>query len=189
MIPIRLLPECARAGAFIAGGFAACASLAEDVDVWIPIDPFGDPWDATHNARNLVVAYLRQEFGDKFIEQDKPGTPRGDKKDWERNRLLSTHEGYNLPIPIYRAGSVVGLGSLPYHVIVVGGDVDEVLSSFDISTHQVALHPERGLIKGEHWTPITEHGYVLKNKYSTASRLTKLAARYKWPEIGIGESK
>lgn len=191
MIPSNLLPENVRDSAFIAGGFAACPALADDIDVWVPVLSYdnSDPWDLCHKAQQQLATYLRDTFGGGFTAQDDELSKRVQNVEWARNRLLTTAEGYVMPIPIYRVGSVEVPGaSLPYHVIVVGGDIDEVLSSFDISTHQVALCPQKGVIKGEHWTPITERGFVLKNKYSTPARMLKLAKRYGWPDPGeIGQ--
>jgi len=37
MLPANLLPEPYQSTAFIAGGWAACPSLATDMDVWVPV--------------------------------------------------------------------------------------------------------------------------------------------------------
>ena len=133
MLPHNLLPIEFREVAFIAGGFAACPSLAEDIDVWVPIQTLSpNPWDDVWTARKALLTHLLQ-FPLEFTTtpEDVDGSPR------DRNRMIvrSTFEGYNLPLPIYRvAGVEVVGGSLPYHIIAVGADIDEVLSSFDIST-------------------------------------------------------
>ncbi len=179
MLPLTLLPAPYNETAFIAGGYAACPGLAEDIDVWCPVDltePSGglasNPFEVVWNERDRVVKYLRAQFGEAFIEQDGVGTPR------DRTKLQTTFEGYNLPIPIRRAGSVTLEGcSLPYHIICVGGDVDEVLSSFDISTHAIALTP-KGVVKDANWTPPMVEPKILLHKYTSAARFEKIRMRY-----------
>lgn len=173
MLPSNLLPPGTEY--FIAGGFAACPALAEDVDVWVPVDTLtaSQPWETVWRARREMVAHLRAA-GFVFTEVDGDFSPR------DRKRLLfdSTFEGYRMPLPIYRAGVVTIPGHrLPYHIILVGANVDEVLSSFDISTHQVAL-TARGVVCGDQWTPITEEPKVILQKYTTDARLKKIRARY-----------
>lgn len=180
MLPPNLLPACYTDKAFIAGGYAACPALANDIDVWIPVDTgaAANPWDEVWTARRRLLDHLTAE-GFTHTPEDNDGSPR------DRNRLIvrSTFEGYNLPLPIYRVATVqvVG-GSLPYHLIAVGTDLDEVLSSFDISTHQIAL-TTKGVVRGEHWTPTWEPPRVITAKYTTLARLEKIRNRYKGGNI------
>ena len=183
MIPRGLLPDGPDgAYAFIAGGFAACPALAQDVDIWCSIDLTGsyDPFLAVWQARDRILDHVRMfcvEQQAQFVEHDGADTERG-SWDSPRGRLTSTFEGYHMPLPIRRVGAVTIPGhTLPYHIIVVGGDVDEVLSSFDISTHMIAL-TSWGVIRGEQWTPIWEPPVVLTQKYTTPERLEKIRARY-----------
>lgn len=187
MLPVNLLPAPYTYTAFIAGGFAACPALAEDVDVWCPVDLVADdsdPFGLVWNERDRVVEYLRREFGAAFVEHDGIGSRRDTvptPPNQQRGRLVSTHEGYYLPIPIRRAGAVTIPGcSLPYHIILVGGDIDDVLSSFDITTHMVAL-TRKGVVVGEHYTPPFEEPRVITKKFTTEARMTKIRARYRWP--------
>lgn len=182
MIPNDLLPPWAHAlQPFIAGGYAACPALAQDVDVWLPMPDFVE-WEQVQATRDQLARYLHETFGARFTVQDGQGSKRDTIPAWDRHRLLSHAEGYVMPIPIYRAGSVDYPGaSLPYHLIVVGGDVDDVLSSFDITTHQVAL-TSKGVVRGEQWTPPWVRGTVLHQKYTTPERMRKLEARYGWAE-------
>lgn len=190
MLPANLLPYPQDEAAFIAGGFAACPALAEDIDVWVPVDVTGvdDPFDAVWKMRDYLVAYLRQEFGAAFTEHDGMDSRRHvvpTPPSQRHGKLLTTFEGYHLPIPIRRAGVVVVEGgSLPYHIIVVGGDVDEVLSSFDITSHMVAL-TRKGVVVGEHYTPPFEEPRVVTKKYTTEARLAKIRARYRFPVTSL----
>lgn len=67
MIPDDLLPEKYRDQAFIAGGFAACPSLANDMDVWVMAPcPFTNETGADdlrvlvhlHAVRKELLAHL-----------------------------------------------------------------------------------------------------------------------------------
>jgi hypothetical protein len=175
MIPNTLLPEQYRADAFIAGGFAACPALASDIDVWIPVSP-----GTCNAARDEILQYLR-ETQDNFSEQDGDTSPRGRIQHnvaLANSQLLSTFEGYHMVLGLRRVATVNVVGaSLPYHLIVVEGSLDDVLSSFDISTHQVALTP-KGVVKGADWTSIFEPPVVITEKYTTPQRLEKIRARY-----------
>lgn len=177
MLPHNLLPAPMQDRAFIAGGFAACPALASDIDVWVPVYEDAAGLDA---ARQRVLAHLAaQRF--LFEEQDGDGSRREQfarEKSISRDVfVVSTFEGYHLTLKIRRVATVSGIGNLPYHIILVNGDIDDVLSSFDISTHQCAL-TVRGFVPGEHWTALHEKPYVITQKYTTDARLTKIAARY-----------
>ena len=175
MIPERLLPEQYRTDAFIAGGFAACPALAADIDVWIPV-----PAGQCDFARLEILNYLNDKCID-FDEQDGEHSARRrfqDNRALANSQLLSTFEGYHTVLFLRRVAIVRLVGaSLPYHLIVVEGHIDEILSSFDISTHQVAL-TSNGVVRGEHWTPVTEPPVVITEKYTTPARIQKIRQRY-----------
>jgi hypothetical protein len=177
MLPNNLLPSDLQEIAFIAGGFAACPALASDVDVWVPV--LGDV-SVLNAARTRILSHLRLH-GFNFEEQDGRGSKR---EQFALDRSLSrdifvssTFEGYHLSLLIRRVATVSAQGSLPYHIIIVNGEVDDVLSSFDISTHQCAL-TVRGFVAGEDWTPLHEDPKVITLKYTTAERLLKIRNRY-----------
>lgn len=179
MIPRGLLPDALDQTAFIAGGFAACPALAEDVDVWVPAVP-----GECEAMRTLILAHLRAHNFD-VTEQDGEGSPRRRFQQdtaLAKSQLLSTFEGYHMVLRLRRVGTVTISGhTLPYHIIVVEGDIDEVLSSFDISTHQIAL-TARGVVKGVDWTPLWEPPLVLADKYTTPDRVRKIRTRYQIQE-------
>ena len=185
MIPPLLLPAELREEAFIAGGYAACPALAQDVDVWIP---------STHSlfkiTRVSVLDHLHRVAnahaplpGDlSFTVQDDDDSPRGRLLESDAPPpgvcQLNTFEDYNSILRLRRAATVNIVGhTLPYHIIIVEGAVDDVLSSFDISTHQVAL-TWKGVVRGEHWTPPNAPPVVITQKYTTTERLAKIEARY-----------
>lgn len=182
MLPINLLPPPYDETAFIAGGYAACPGLAEDIDVWCPVDIINvdDPFERVWSERNHIATWLHDHFS-TFVEHDGPDSPRQTRpRSWhaDHTQLNTTFEGYHLQIPIRRAGVVTLSGaSLPYHIIAVGGDVDEVLSSFDITTHAIAL-TRKGVVKSEHWTSVLDEPRVINQKFTTDARLAKIRARY-----------
>lgn len=195
MLPHGLLPpEIDEAAAFIAGGYAACPALASDVDVWITTGAIGDldDWDKVYALRLRLIEWIRSTPAlsplriTSFVEEDGDRTPRDPSRSrlagntsWFTN-LKSTHEGYIMVLPVRRVGVVTIEGhSLPYQLIAVGGSVDDVLSSFDISTHQIAL-TSKGVVKGEHWTPVWEPPVVITTKYTTPARMEKIRERYRF---------
>lgn len=195
MIPKGLLPpELDESAAFIAGGYAACPALATDVDIWITTGEIGDldDWDKVYALRLRLLEWIRSTPVmsslriTSFVEEDGDGTRRdparsrvGRNSTWFTN-LKSTHEGYIMVLPVRRVGVATIEGhSLPYQLIAVGGSVDDVLSSFDISTHQIAL-TSKGVVRGEHWTPLWEPPVVITTKYTTPARLEKIKARYQF---------
>lgn len=179
MLPLDLLPADLQPNAFIAGGFAACPALAADIDVWVSINGDAAMLDA-ECAR--VLAHLRDAAGYVYVEQDGEGSRReqfATHPSMARDQFVtSSFEGYHLSLRIRRVATVWKLGKLPYHIILVNGDVDEVLSSFDISTHQCAL-TVRGFVTGEQWTPLNEPPLVITQKYTTDERIDRISARYK----------
>ena len=177
MIPPNLLPDGTEA--FIAGGYAACPALAADIDVWVPV-AIGDK----DRVRERILAHLRQRQAVLSFEEEDPDNSARQRFQQDRtlanSQLLSTFEGYHLVIGLRRVAKVSIPGaSLPYHLIVVEGSVDDVLSSFDITTHQVAL-TEKGVVTGEQWTPLSERPRVIREKYTTPARLQKICTRYGW---------
>lgn len=177
MIPVNLLPADLQLDAFIAGGYAAFPALAADIDVWVPVK--GGVLELAA-ARERILAHVR-EMGVTIDEQDGEGSRREQfaaEPSLPRDQFItSTFENYHLTLRIRRVGTVTGLGELPYHIIVVDGDVDEVLGAFDISTHQCAL-TRRGFVRGEQWTPINAAPVVITEKYTTPERLAKIRYRY-----------
>lgn len=136
--------------AYIAGGFAADYTQAGDVDLWI----LGDP------TLEKTAAHLT-DLGAKF----KHGT-RGDSVDVEE---------------IGRSVIDVYTPLLTIHVIGVEETrIQDLLSTFDISTHRWALSRAGTLIAGEGATKPWEPGRVLTYKYpaSTDKRRIRLAQRY-----------
>lgn len=161
MIPNSLLPE--GTSYCIAGGWAACPALASDKDVWVFTEEVlsGD----IGHRREELLKHLEAE-GYDFVPQDE-----------ERDAC-----GYEGVISILRVAKVEVPGDLPIHLIVTTAkDAFDLIDSFDISTHQVALSSRGHVIKGGMFTPTTVPPIRLKDTPTTPERLRKIAARYGHP--------
>lgn len=173
MLAFDFLPEQYQRSAFIAGGYAACPSLASDIDVWVPLGFIGRSEEdhkreamAMETARRDILAHLESEFFPYKVE-DNYVTSEG-----------STDDGY--PIAVQKVARIESVHLVkPIHIMVSAGTVDDVLGFFDISTHQVAL-TRGGVLCGPGWTPITEMPQILPGSRSvkTQQRLLKIASRY-----------
>lgn len=167
MFPRTMLPEKYRDVAFIAGGYAACPALATDIDVWVPVTNAQDGVNCPElltDARQEILAYLESEF---FPYKEEDGALRG-------------QAGMSGSYPVgVRKVAVIASAHLshPIHIMVCAGTVQEILSGFDISTHQIAL-TMGGVVKGDKWTPISEPPRALKHTDTTAARMEKVAARF-----------
>lgn len=162
MIPEGLLPSREQE-AFIAGGWAACPSLASDMDVWVRVDPFERSID---KVREHLVDYLKNLFLYEFEEQAD-----------ERKSLTGVDEqGYDIEVEMRKVGKVTYFAQ-PIHIMLTYASVDKLLQCFDVSTHQIAI-TDQGIVKGEKWTPITVPPVKLKHTPTTDARMEKIAIRY-----------
>lgn len=165
MIPKGLLPPDLMDNAFIAGGYAACPALASDLDLWVYV-PQSQSLQA---ARTEILQWLESELWPFELQEDR-----------RFNRLgPSASEGYDVI-----AGKVAIVKSPhmthPIHIMVVDRSPAELLETFDISTHQVAI-VFGNVIKGSEWTPVTVPPVMLKNTPTTPERMRKIAVRYGHP--------
>lgn len=165
MLPPNLLPPGhLTTNAFIAGGYAACPALATDIDVWITVPTY----DLDH-ARSEILRWLHEQDNLVFEELTD-------------GRVDQVHspDGYGTDLNVRKVATVEHYRGTKYHLLVVDGDVDAVLDSFDVSTHQVALTPF-GVVTGENWTPTNVYPVQLRDTPTTAARMAKIAARYGYP--------
>lgn len=168
MIPRNLVPDSLYDQTFIAGGFAACPSLATDMDVWIFVD---GGLANLEDARRQVLEHLQAHFD---ISEEEGGTIRDYR---------------GVCVNILKVAFVQGF-TLPIHVMVCDAPCGIILRNFDISTHQVALTTQ-GVVKGDYWTPVTEPPVVIdgmENEH-TAERLDRIRRRYSVlrEEVAVGE--
>jgi hypothetical protein len=165
MIPKGLLPPDLEGSAFIAGGYAACPALATDIDLWVYV-----AGESLADARDRILLWLQTEMWPYETQED------------NRPQLAdSTIDGYSIissKVAIVRSPHL----SHPIHIMVCAGSIQELLETFDISTHQIALS-FGGVIKGPRWTPITERPVIIRSAtgistQKTQERLGKIATRY-----------
>lgn len=157
VLPENLIPNEFGMSGFIAGGYAACPELASDIDVWVTVPES----DNLSIARERLLAHLTAQ-GYAFEPEE------GAK---------SVSDPY--PFATVKVAIVQVPGSLPVHLLVTGGSMEQVLNDFDISTHQCAI-TRRGerVYKGDRFTPLTEEPRILKMTPTTPARLEKIRARY-----------
>jgi hypothetical protein len=171
--PVNILPEEWRSEAFIAGGFAAFPALSTDCDLWVTV-PTGNDLDA-----------VRQELLLWLAEQGFVALAQRDAQTNEDIRLTEWEE-YPIFLDNRKVARITGLrtGEIfpkPIHLIVTNGDVDQVLSGFDISAHQIALtdiwtNPTE--VEGNDYTRLDEEVRILKDTPHTRERFDRINARY-----------
>lgn len=163
MIPKGLLPPDLEGSAFIAGGYAACPALATDIDLWVYV-----AGESLADARDRILLWLQTEMWPYETQEDNRPQLAG-----------STIDGYSIisvKVAIVRSPHL----SHPIHIMVVNQSPVDLLETFDISTHQVAI-VFGNVLKGSRWTPITQPPIMLKNTPTTPYRMIKIAARYGHP--------
>lgn len=163
MIPSYLLPEDTRY--FIAGGFAACPALASDRNVWIMArDPVATRREVLEHLKETLFLDEWQELPDGQTEIVAGSSEEDHYGDG----------GTALTLKV----ATVDVTGITIHLLVTSGTVFDVLNTFDVSTHQIAITDSGGVVKGRQWTPITEPPVKLKDTPTTDARMAKIAARY-----------
>lgn len=185
MIPEKLLPEKWQPFAFIAGGYAACPSLAGDMDVWV-LAPC--PFRNRHEPEKCAFDDLRvhvwlQQRREELLTHLRRNYTRWQVAEETENRSVE-HDGVPTPYTHDLAHMVLRVAkitshSLPIHLLVVDAEFPkQVIDGFDISTHSVALVPDVGVVRGSNWTPITDVPEVLRTNEKTPDRMDKICTRY-----------
>lgn len=141
--------------AYVAGGFAADFTRATDIDLWVLADPLLERATA-----------IMDDYGVKYRQHDEAvdSVPNEDRE---------------------RSVVVVDTPLRTVHVIgTVEQTLQDLLSTFDISTHRWAMTPAGVRVAGDKATEWWETGRVLTYRFpnSTDARVKKLEARY---EISI----
>lgn len=164
MLPKELLPSDLMNSAFIAGGYAACPALASDIDLWVMAPP-----NQLGATRKTIINWLETEMWPYEVQED------------QRLSVLGPAAAYGYDVI---AGKVAIVKSPhmthPIHIMVVDRSPAELLETFDISTHQVAI-VFGNVVKGSGWTPVTVPPVMLRNTPTTPERMRKIAARYGHP--------
>jgi len=157
MIPNTLLPE--GTSYCIAGGWAACPALALDKDVWV----FADPQEDIVALRDILLKHLDDDNAEYEVEDE--------------TRSAAGYEGV---ISILRVAKVEVPGEAqPIHLLITNAkDAHDLIESFDVSAHQIALSSQGHVIKGQGFTPVTVKPVKLKETPTTDERLIKIGERY-----------
>ncbi len=157
MIPKELLPADLMGSAFIAGGYAACPALARDLDVWVLAPEAED----LESARERILAHLESTMWPY------------EALDWMTEEYGTTHA---MLVATVRSSHLTH----PVQILVTHSQPIDLLETFDISTHQVAL-VLGNVVKGSSWTPVTEPPVMLRRSPSTPVRMAKIAKRFGHP--------
>lgn len=167
MWPKNILPPDLEASAYIAGGYAACPALASDLDLWVYVQP---ERDTLANVRQRVLDWLENEMWPYEAEEN------------THKMIGEDANGYSLAsmkVSTVRSPH----WSHPVHIMVTTAQPRDLIETFDISTHQIAIVFGQ-VIKGSGWTPIIEPPVVLKMTSTTPERLEKIRKRFgfsQWP--------
>ena len=164
MIPAGLIPNIYRNSWCVAGGWAACPSLAGDKDVWI-MDP--NPLDGLLGMRKAMLDHLKDE-GFTFTEEGQEQNQHGYPPSFGIIKIAAITEP-DASHPIHLLGTLIS-------------DPLSLIGTFDISTHQIAITHDGNVVKGSDWTPINQPPRVIsvnQGKPTTPARMSKLIDRYR----------
>lgn len=167
-IPTHVLPERWREAAFVAGGYAADPTLADDIDLWVTVP---SNWEL-NGAREEILEHLTAKHF-RFYALD----------DRRTNSGVHVEQQYHVTLDYRKVAKVTGReGNWPFrkpvHVMVTNGSPLETLLDFDISTHQVAVLRSGRILPGPDWTPTSVMPVKLKDTPTTDARMKKIADRY-----------
>lgn len=145
---------------FIAGGYAACPSMARDCDVWVLVSN-GDGREVCES----ILRTLRRANVDFTEEENDPEVDQ---------------EFYDLGDGVlnWRVAKINDTPQ-PRHILVTSAlNIQQLLDNFDISTHQCALSSDGEFIRGAQWTPLSATPRAFRMGTTTPERLKKIERRY-----------
>jgi hypothetical protein len=164
---LKFVPPEARRRMVIAGGYAANPELAGDIDLWILADHKGEKFDA-----QAVVKHLREEV-DVVNVRRRAGYPN--------SNLVAAVPGVSRRwLEYHLSERAVTVDKKEIHVLVSDFRTpQELVDSFDISTHAIALDRSRFTFAKFYTSPrVTPHVARFDTPGSTLARLEKICARY-----------
>ncbi len=177
-----ILPEKYHDKWAIAGGWAACPALAEDMDVWVLGAANVD------TVRAEILACLDETL---VLGGGKLGGCGFFNHSYFRVEVQDetrTTPGYEISNVTIRKVAQLTRANLSIHLLVTDApNASDLLLGFDISTHQVAILHDGTVVKGPNWTPINMPPVMLRATSTTPTRMDKIAARYGHPS-GLTQS-
>lgn len=186
VIPENLLPIKYRQSYCVAGGWAACPALANDMDVWVYRVPVAD----LMTARVEILAHLatvNKSIRPRSFYVESQDSP---------TRIVEGFDSYlGLDVSILKVAMVepkLGRRSAikPIHLMVCSApSVQQILQGFDVSTHAVAINWNGEVHQHPFYTPPHQAPEQLLYNEKTANRMVKIAKRYGHPvplEVAIG---
>lgn len=159
---------------YVAGGAAVDLEKASDVDLWFPEAGFQTAKDFTTNLmlRDHIVTFSEAYFKNKIEDAFENSTTK--------NYTGSTVESNNKSVVIANA-YLTHLDVLLQILVTKAKDSMALISNFDISTHQAAIHTNGKIVVAKTFTLPSEPPIVLKNTINTLSRYVKICRRYGHP--------
>lgn len=164
-VPHDILPN--DMWGFVAGGYAACPSLAGDIDLWVnESDDNEDIEAATLLLRRQRILTHLMSRGFSFQEEQSLRTEAVDG------------DGYdNLPVTTMKVAKVMFYPK-PIHIMVANASIVAVLKAFDVSTHQIAVTNRDQELRGPDWTPLNVLPVAFRVTETTIARMDKITKRY-----------
>lgn len=173
---MKFVPEDLRPNMVVAGGYAACPELADDIDVWVladdEIDGLTEACDREEylgSRRHRLKMHLAG-MGTERVSADESDYA-GDHKLVTTVTALLNFSGYNRSVRI--------LDRKIQLLVVPHRTPQELVDSFDISTHAIALQRSR-FVFGRGWTRLNQTPNVLRwnQPGKSLERLLKISKRY-----------
>lgn len=165
LVPIGM-PWC------IAGGFAACPALANDIDVWV------------YQQSDLSLARTRvlEHLGEMLALAPKYGKPFVLEAVTGSEQQQASERYQNMRVNIEKVAMVYGRNGFskvkPVHLMVTDApDPSVILSGFDVSTHAVAID-QNGRVHTQNFTHPGEKPQALLRNEKTPTRMKRIAERF-----------
>lgn len=156
---------------FVAGGYAADPTLADDIDIWITVE---DSYAAADEHAKLHDWLAIAGF--QFEPQDVAAAPQM----IDVGRVDA--DGDTEYVVVFHVAVITAWRSIrfskPVHLHITSGTVLDVLRTFDVSTHAVAMRSNGQFIYGTGWTSKTVDPVILRDSPSTPARFVKISSRY-----------
>lgn len=168
MVPAGLIPKgyewC------VAGGYAACPALAQDIDVWV--------WGVATDDLETVRARLVQHLFDTYtLSKVQSGTDTRKAPNYSQPTQITILKVAEVKDVQFSFGGYTT--TKPIQIMVTdAASPEQILFGFDISTHQIAIMPDGVVWKGANWTAPHVPPVKLLDTAKTEERMQRIAARF-----------